>query len=311
MLHAFHLTGDPIFPTLYRLFRSPYWSSYADAYVHSAPSWFGSQWSVRGLLELPWLLTVHGDQYRTVIGAGFLAVCPLVLMSLLARRSRYSTVYRWLAAFAIAWTVAWFATKVIEFRYAEPILPVVALLISASLLGPRELRAPAAPVRALGLAVTVAAVALNSQLLVPLQRHATDPLEESRANFAWAYLYDGQPLRETVPKWPDMVWYMDGHLPAAGTKVYDACPLNPLLQYYSYIDVELFNGAFHDGPSYSGEWKWSDPDAYRRMREAGVTHVVFCTYQAGKVRSSPLWKHLRPVPGAPTDGHLLYALKDP
>jgi hypothetical protein len=309
MLHTFLLTGDPVFPFLYKVFRTPYWDTHADNYVHGTSRYYGSDWSLRGFLTLPWRLTIHGDQYRTLIGAGFLASAPLVLMSLLATRSRYSTLFRYLAAFLVAWTAAWFATGLIEFRYAESMVAVVAVLISASLLGPRELRAPVLPIRVFGLAFTLAAVAMNSQFLLPLQRHAAEPLQESRANFAWTYLYEGKPLRQTAPMsgWPPIVWYLDDHLPASGTKVYDACPLNPLVQFYAYIDVELFNGASADGPAYAnGGWKWTDPDAYRRMRDAGVTHVAFCSYQEPQVRKSSLWPHLRSIPGAPAD---LYALR--
>jgi hypothetical protein len=305
MAHAYHLTGDPVFPQLYWWFDTPYWSAFTDQVARGIPQAYGSDWSLRGLVKLPWQLTAHGDLYRTLVGPLFLAFAPLAGLAALVARGPHAAAYRLLALFTVLWTLAWFASGLLVLRYAETVVAGLALLVSAPLLGGRDLRIGPTVLRAGWLAVGLVAVLLNSQLLVPFQRHAQEPLVEGRAAFAWGYLYDGQSARDYLAGWPSLIWYLDDHLQAPGTKVYDDCGLIP---YYAYIDVELYNGWNYDSPAHIEGWTLQSADAYQHLKAANVTHVAICSGDAPLLRETPLWQHLDPVPFPSNDGALLYRL---
>jgi 4-amino-4-deoxy-L-arabinose transferase-like glycosyltransferase len=291
MMHAYRLTGDPVFPALYGVFHTPYWNAQTDAYSRAIPGLYGADWSLRGLLTLPWQLTVHGPHYRTLLGPSFLASLPLVGGTLLLVRGTTATTYRWLAAFFLAWTILWFGSGLLVLRYAEILVPIAALLIAVPVIGTINLVGPWVPVRMLWLLMLISALALNSQLLLPLQRHSDEPLVEARSWFSWNYLYAGQSEREALNTVPAIIWYMNDTLTAPGTKVFDGCALIP---YYLYSRVELFNGWHYDSPAHIEGWDLTSPDAVVRLQHAKVTHVVVCADQEAQLRNTALWARLTP-----------------
>jgi len=311
MLHAYRLTGDPVFPALYRVFHTPHWSAFDDAYPRLAIAVYGAPWTRKGLVQLPWLMTVDGKLYRTLLGPAFLAATPFVLMALAAGvRSRMSDLYRFLAVFLVCWMLMWWMSGLIVLRYAEAILPILALLVAAAIIGHDRLIIPK-PARVLGVTFVVAALLLNSQFLLPFQRHSSELLVEARAVYSWQYLYDGQPERDALIV-PPIVWYLDDTLGGSNAKVFDAVGL---IEYHLYSQVDLYNGWIraYDSPNYVEGWGILSPDAYARMRDVGITHVVTATALEPDLRKSALWPHLQRVSLPAWVGPLvqLYVLEPP
>jgi hypothetical protein len=294
MLHTYRLTGDPVFPALYRVFNTPHWSEFDNAYPLLAIAAYGASWTGRGLIELPWLMTVHGQLYRSLLGPAFLAAAPFVLMGLTGVRARMTILYRFLAAFLVCWMLIWWMSGLIVLRYAEAILPVLALLIAAAMIGYGDGLGIPKPVRAFGLTFTVIFLLLNSQFLLPFQRHSSELLVEARAVYSWRYLYDGQPERDALIV-PPIVWYLDDTLGGSNAKVFDGVGL---IEYHLYSTVDLYNGWIraYDSPTYVEGWGILSPDAYSKTRDVGITHVVTTTELEPQLRQSALWPHLERVP---------------
>lgn len=295
MLHTYRVTGDPVFPAFYRVFQTPHWSAFDDAYIRLSIASYGAPWNGKGLIELPWLITAHGQLYRTLLGAPFLAAVPFVLMALASLRSRMTALYQFLAAFLVCWTLMWWMSGLIVLRYAEAILPVLALLIAAAMIGYGGGLSIPKPVRVFGLTFTVIFLLLNSQFLLPFHRHSQEPLVEGRAAYAWKYLYNGQPQRDALTGVPPIVWYLNDTLGGSNAKVFDDAGLMP---YHLYSQVDLYNGwpVLYDSPTYVEGWGILSPDAYSHMREASITHVVTTADLEPELRKSALWPHLQPVP---------------
>lgn len=311
MLHTYRLTGDPVFPALYKVFRTPHWSQFDNAYPLLAIAAYGASWTGKGLVELPWLITVHGQLYRSLLGPAFLAAGPFVLMGLTNARSRMTTLYRFLAAIFVCWALIWWMSGLIVLRYAEAILPVLALLIAAAMIGYGDGLGIPKPVRIFGLTFTVIFLLMNSQFLLPFQRHSSELLVEARAVYSWRYLYDGQSERDALIV-PPIVWYLDDTLGGSNAKVFDGVGL---IEYHLYSQVDLYNGWIraYDSPNYVEGWGILSPDAYSRMRDVGITHVVTTTELEPQLRNSALWPHLHRVslPASVGTHVQLYALLAP
>jgi hypothetical protein len=294
MLHTYRLTGDPVFPALYRVFKTPHWSEFDNAYPLLAIAAYGASWTGRGLIELPWLITVHGQLYRSLLGPAFLAAAPFVLMGLTGVRSRMSILYRFLAVLLVCWMLIWWMSGLIVLRYAEAMLPVLALLIAAAMIGYGDGLSIPKPVRAFGLTFTVIFLLMNSQFLLPFQRHSSELLVEARAVYSWRYLYDGQPERDALIV-PPIVWYLDDTLGGSHAKVFDGVGL---IEYHLYSTVDLYNGWIraYDSPNYVEGWNILTSDAYSQMRGVGITHVVTTTELEPQLRVAALWPHLEQVP---------------
>jgi hypothetical protein len=297
---AFELTGNPVFPSLNQIFQSPYWNAVADAYVRNTYAIQGGAAKVPfGWLRLPWDVAVNGQLYRSLVGPFFLASLPAAAAALLLGRDAPARLIRLMALLVMAWGALWYLTGLFEIRYLYAVLPLVCLLAAVPLLGPRELRAPP-PVRMLLAALAAFALIFNSQPLLPLQRHAADPLEEARASLAWEYLYGGADTRQVV-NFP-IIFFIDDHLPASA-KVYDGCQL---VVYYAYGKVEVYNGWNYDGPTTMGEWSLESPDALARLKSNHITDVVICDGMEKTISGPNLAGHLERLPGPPDDRHQLY-----
>src|SRR5262249_7260514 len=249
--------------------------------------------------------------YRSLLGPAFLAAGPFVLMGLTGVRSRMSTLYRFLAIFLVCWMLIWWMSGLIVLRYAEAILPILALLIAAAMIGYGDGLSIPKPVRTFGLTFTVIFLLMNSQFLLPFQRHSSELLVEARAAYSWGYLYDGQPERDALIV-PPIVWYLDDTLGGSNAKVFDAVGL---IEYHLYSQVDLYNGWIraYDSPNYVEGWGILSPAAYARMRDVGIAHVVTATALEPDLRKSALWPHLRRVPLPAWVGPLvqLYVLEPP
>ncbi len=124
-------TGNPVYPFLYSIFGGKYWNA-SDASAYSAAqSAFGMGHSLVRLLQLPWNLTVNGNQFFddpanpkpfSLIGGVFLAFIPLGVLA----GGRGKAIGR-LAFVCAAYGVAWFLLMQ-QVRYLIGIIPLLAVL---------------------------------------------------------------------------------------------------------------------------------------------------------------------------------------
>lgn len=129
---TYALTGNPIFPLMNGIFRSPLWETTNTAMNASL---FGVGSSPRALLTLPVALTFQSYRFNEALPAGglgpFLCLIPIAL--LLTRREARRRVFWFLLAIAGVYLAAW-AVAFQYGRYYVPILPLVVLLSLQSLL---------------------------------------------------------------------------------------------------------------------------------------------------------------------------------
>jgi hypothetical protein len=303
MAYAYVLTGDPVFPYLGSLFPTPYWGPATTAWVLAFIHSFGPDPSVRGLLLLPWYLAMHGERFRGVLGPVYLAVAPLAL-ALLARRS--NGVLRLVAVFTAIWVVGWFATGLLEDRYLEAVLPLLALLLAAGVvMPPLGSQSGRLVLSGVGVAIALAGVAMSNQLLVPITAHAADQNVDGRAIADWDYLYRGKPI-DAVGDNATIDW-LNHHLDRRTDKVYDGVLLD---SEYLYSDIELYNGADWNSPAWLGQWRLTDPDGLSHLRTEHITYVLVAATDGPATLASPLGRHLREVQQPNGDMRLFHVEPD-
>jgi hypothetical protein len=127
-----HWTGNPVFPFLNNVFRSPLWPTEGGRSL----GWdlWGIEKGPIGFLRLPWDVTKNASHFGEALlqggaGALFLLVPPLFLLFLPPERWRPVVA---LAATTVASLICWFAL-VPYIRYSFAIFPGLALLTAANL----------------------------------------------------------------------------------------------------------------------------------------------------------------------------------
>lgn len=283
LVRSYQLTGDPVFPALYKTFRTPYWGDASQSYAAAAYTLYGAQHSLLGFVRLPYDLTFNPDAYRSVVGPLFLALLPLVALALV----RATATVRLLAAFAGLTLAAWFVAGALEVRYADGALPALAVVVAYAVVTLARGR-PA--LTAVLVAVVAAATLVNSQLLVELQHEGWhDGLVAGREPIAWEYLYDGQSAADAYPL-PVQDW-INTHLSPRTDKVYDA--KLQLTFFYLYSRVPVFDGSSFESPSARGEWTLQSADALDHLRREHVTYVAVNSGQLAGLRTAAIYPHLR------------------
>lgn len=301
LFRSYQLTGDPVFPALNRIFKSPYLAPGASGVASNPEGVYGHQQTLLSLLRLPWDTAVHGYEYRSIIGPVFLVMTPLAVWSAVTLRGRMRRRFLFLGAFALAAILLWYATAQVEIRYVYGAVAVLCVLVAASVLAPvRDWSGWV--LRASGMALLLVMVTLNSQLLVPYQPDSIKPSIAGRSAIDFPYLYGhtlpppAQPagfpaLPRTGPPKDPMLDYLNTHL-SVHDKVYVT---TILLVEYLYAKPDFYNGFGGDSPVALGQWTLESPDAYRQLRAVGVDYVLLSTQQVPAIMQARLGPYLRMV----------------
>jgi hypothetical protein len=286
---AYVQTGDPVFPFLNGLFRSPYWGPFASHYVEDSYSLYGQHHTLLALIRLPWDLAVNSYQYRSVIGPIFLVLLPLMVLSLAVLRGRVRTLYALLAAFAAGSVLLWYASGALEVRYMYGGVAVGCVVLAVALLNVPWPGWSGRFLRATALTLAGVMMVLNCQFLVALQPVSISPSIAGRASVDLAYLYRGAPAPRVGGQ---MLAYINNHL-TRRDKVYVR---TPLLYSYLYSKVEFFNGEGADSPVNLHQWSLRDPDALSHLRRNHIDYVVVGSATASfLLERTELGHHLRVV----------------
>ncbi len=179
---AWVLTGNPMFPLLNALFKSPYWRPENSRFDQDL---FGMGTSLRDLLLLPWRVTRYPERFVKGgdIGYAYLMLLPFALLAILRGQAP-----RWLwGTLAVAGLLWFFGAQYL--RYLLPVLPVAAVIGGAGLLSRRLPRGVVVPV-GIFLAFSVAvptATWVSSDLFRSSLAVATGTL--SRQDYAEMYVF--------------------------------------------------------------------------------------------------------------------------
>jgi hypothetical protein len=125
---AWVLTGNPVFPMLNAVFKSPYWPAENTRFnVHL----FGMGTSVWDLVRLLWNLSLHPNRFVEdgSIGLIYLVLLPFALWAIVRR-----LVAPWAWGILLAGGLLWFFNAQ-YLRYLLPLLPLAAIIGSTGLLG--------------------------------------------------------------------------------------------------------------------------------------------------------------------------------
>lgn len=292
LLRTALITGNPVFPAANGIFHSVYVTDALLGRLANEYTIYGAVTSWPAFLMLPWNATVHSDQFRDILGPLLLWAAPFVALAVLFEKRR--PLFRQLLAYGFLWLLFWYASKATEIRYAEAIMPFAALGIAYFAI-PKDGEATVFASKIIGavfLSMTVFAMLLNSQFLVPFQRHALLGYVSGLETIRFPYLYEGQPERDIQLKYVPMLEYINRHLDVRQDKVYDAADG---IRFNSYSDIDLFNGSDFGGPADMGEWNLSSADAYDRLRRNGITYVMIFEGDESKIRHAPVFAHLQLV----------------
>ncbi|MHB1872365.1 MAG: ArnT family glycosyltransferase [Steroidobacteraceae bacterium] len=293
------LTGDPLFPLAAGLLHSPLWSPKLDALIHSAYTLYGASRSWYAFPLLPWLLTMRADQYRDVVGPVYLFALPFI--GIYTFRKDAHPLFRLLGVLLLGWCLLWFmATAVvgfaIEVRYAEMLLPLLALAIAYVALSPRVSTVFGVYAQRLFTALLLAMTLLNQQPFVEFQRNALLPYVMGAVRYQWDYLYGCEPRSNVQLRYAPMLAWMNAHLNAHRDRVYTDTG-DYLLNLYS--DVELVAGDSQWNRDVNA-WTLESPNAYELLRERHIDYVLVGEGKAHQLAAAPLFGHLQAVANGPS-----------
>jgi hypothetical protein len=308
-IRAAHDTGDPLFPIGASAMHSALWSPQMDVIVRSAYTIFGATTSWTAFPWMPWLLTMRPDEYRNLIGPFFLFALPVLIGYAVWRGA--NPLVRQLLAFSALWAILWFASGAVEARYAMAIFPLYALAAAYLALStePRPLARWAQRTFALLLLCTAL---LDAQPVVAFERGADLGYVMGRIPYAWSYLYGTQPESDVQLVYVPMLEWTNAHLDPSRDRIYAA---NDVMLFNVYSDVELYDGAT---PWALHRWTLASPDAYERLKEAGVDYVVVDRAQEPSLKSAALYAHLEEMHATPPSplhaddpghGQILYRIR--
>lgn len=286
MAREFALTGDPFYPVLGDVTHSPFWAPTLDAANRASIHAFGADTSWPVFLKLPWVFTFDVTEYRNVIGPLLLFALPFV--ALCAFLPRGNRVYVQSLFYLAVWVALWFATGLVEARYAEGVFPVFALLAAYLALGPETQIFNNRWTRGAFLLALLAIGVVNLQVFVPFQRGATLGYASGYVPFFWDYLYNNEAEDDVQLVYSPAVGYINKHLDPKTDKVYfgteDA--------YFNvYSDIDIYDGITPLG-GLIHPWTLKSPDAYERLKAVGANYVVVSNDAQHDLLRTPLFKHL-------------------
>lgn len=124
-LRSWLATHNPVFPELYWLFGAPpeRWDAVSQQGLDRFLDHFGRERTLRNLLTLPWLVTMHAEAYDGLLGPLFLLLLPGLLLL------RIRQALPWLMLFVLGFGLVW-ASPLASFqlRFLMPIVPLLACL---------------------------------------------------------------------------------------------------------------------------------------------------------------------------------------
>lgn len=309
------VTHDPVFPVLGAIFHAKYLTPSIERALANIYQAYGENNSLYAYPVTLWNVTVHVDQFRDIIGPLFLWAAPFVIICAIFERSR--SLLKPMLYYGAVWMLLLYASKAVQVRFGEAILPLACIGIAyvAAPIGDGISVMCSRGVRIAFLAIVLIGTVLNTQPLVPFQRHALLGYVEGLEYLNFPYLYEGAPEREVQLKYVPMIEYINQHLNLRTDKVYDAADG---IVFNSYSDIDLFNGAHYDSPAANGEWDLFGPNAYAELRRNNITHVMVFKAEERRLRTSPLFSHLVPIEqtsasllysGNPAYGEILYRVR--
>ena len=129
-LLPWHWTGNPVFPLLNGIFKSPYWNPVNTMMNASS---FGVGVSLKSVVQLPFLLTFQTSQFDELLPAGSLGIA-LVLLPL----GIWSTIKHRRAAILSVAIVAFYVLWLCTFQYARYLIPMLPLAVAVAIGGVME-----------------------------------------------------------------------------------------------------------------------------------------------------------------------------
>jgi len=152
--------------------------------------------------------------------------------------------------------------------------------------------------------IVLAATAVSTnQLFVPLERGATNAGSVlGTVGLQWDYLYRHEPEADVQLRWLPMVEYVNSHLAAGRSKIYDLANMNG---YYMYIRPELFSGDGYGSPTVMRQWSLASPNVLSELIRNRITDVVVRKRYLSTLKHEDVWPHLHLTYRSP-DGLVLF-----
>jgi len=262
-------TGNPVFPLLNSVFRSPYWA-YQNTLFNLRN--FGMGYDLLSLLKLPWNLTFHSNFFDEG-GVGLVGILPLaaILWPLSSVRVKSHRQERYIMLFVIlSFTIIW-ALVTQYLRYYLVVLPLIALLAASTFENLRtkyhELSSP----KLLKLSIGFRSVAILAVFFVCICAF----IVYSWWSMPLSYIL-GEETREAylernVPSYESHTYLASNynHSPVVLSRlpVYDFTTYTPVSQHYLFDDSYL--------PQLLLPLAENDPGHLAKALDAiGITHVV-------------------------------------
>ena len=289
-IRAYSMTKDPVFPLAFNAFHTPYWNNYVVAAGAHFNRTVSIQTLPQGLARSLWTTVADPAPYHSLVGPLFLIGAPIAVVLALCttRRPRGTVVF--LVLYVVAWSCAWYLSAVSDSRYLLGICPLACLALVAvaadAIANPRFGRA--LPV--IGSCALVVVGLSTTQLFVPFVQGGDSPAVLGTVTYEWNYLYRAEPERDVQLQYLPMVEYINEHLDARTSKVYDGAALSGV---YLYIDPEIFNGWGYGSPATMRQWSLSDQDASTHLQENGITDLVVPASMIPTMKTWPIWPALR------------------
>jgi hypothetical protein len=304
-IRVWYLTGDPIFPEAWKFFHSPY----MNQSVIALNPWLRHA----SITDIPFGaiatftdLVIDPTPARSVAGPIFIVALPLVALTVLCSRRLPARWWSITGGFMVLWYLAWYLGPFDTSRYLLDIAPLAALWIveglAVALAHPRFGKA----LPAVSITMVALAVFASFPFFVPLERGSATLATEGPIPYRWDYLYQHLPEFQVQLVYLPMVDYINAHLNAKTSKVFDGAEL---MEDYMYFKPEIFDGSIYDYGSTAqmGEWTMFSPNAYQKMRSYGITDVVVSSVSVRRLRTSKVWPHLQKIYTS-IDGYVLYRL---
>jgi hypothetical protein len=303
-------TGDPVYPILYSLFHSPWWSAAADwSNLQQLRSAYGAGHGAGAVLRSLWNLTFLSERFDGVVGPIFLMLAPLV--PLLCWANRRSLGQRVVPILAL-WTTGlgaylFWALTISEARFAFPSLALMLLAATCAAFaaGPHL----SSWVSSGTMAFILVLAGLNSpgfrfwQAPTPPSEVLYWPSTDLRASFGKETL-DQFFIRNGGDYWYpwSVIAYINQHLATPTTRILTAGP--PILPYY-YLDPAITLDSTNDALiRREPHIDLASPEALDRLRTAGVTHLYVSRSVYDQITANPaLADHLYVLVMTPGPGN--------
>lgn len=257
MVRSYVNTGNPVFPLLNSIFKSPLWNAQLESIISNDLNRIGIEKSLVNFIKLPWLLTFT-EKFRGTFGPFFFVVAPLLLSR------RYSTIEKILYVSIISFTACWFFTAQ-ELRYLVPIVPIACLTMFLTI--ERTIK-DSVNLKVAVIAVTLILMTTNTPFFSHLWlREWVGHKIESSVAIDTVKLMEEEEFLNKHYRGSVAIQYINSHLNPESDKIF---AINGEGRYYSNVDmvrdVSLIGTNIFSGNLESGE-------LYMRLKEQKLTHL--------------------------------------